>query len=427
MSVQCVRCAAPNPEEKRFCGDCGAAMALAPDSVAPLTGPALQDMVHKIIGERFKDQKLVELEIVESIVTRLVGWAKMFAAFVGIPAALAVFVLGWLGISKYEDFTKSMAKVEDHINQEAAAADAAVKITDGKIKEIDALASGVGNRARSTDKQLNELSSQLGGLTGQVGGLLARVDRIEGPSEKLAFDSTFSSEDLARTLQDFVGFQRYLKKLGYEPTNDVVQVELPDTARQFDKTGDPAKPQADHIRFVLDLLSSARYENQKIIIERRFAGDEHLLYVAYMQRVIDPAKKSAALASNPYARAIRNALAIYYACSSTVKSLFAAKASAVVQRPAVDLAAAIDFNTETNDYAPEAWASAFWAIRGILGSDVADQLLWNAWSKSIISDFEGPTSFIRAVIWNTANMDQTKGREDQIRAIFSQRKIKPPS
>jgi hypothetical protein len=99
----------------------------------------------------------------------------------------------------------TMKDAEDRINREAAASEARLKEIDRSSNAAAQKVQEIGDLARTAEVQTNK-------LVGQVKGLSARVDRIEGPSEKLALDSTFPSGALATTLQDFLGFQRYLRE-----------------------------------------------------------------------------------------------------------------------------------------------------------------------------------------------------------------------
>ena len=97
--MNCNNCKAANPEGKKYCGDCGAALDLS-----AVAKDADESAVQQQIRVQAKDQKLVEVELIEAVVNRLSNWAKLFGFFVGIPVALFLALLGLLGYKTYSDF-----------------------------------------------------------------------------------------------------------------------------------------------------------------------------------------------------------------------------------------------------------------------------------------------------------------------------------
>ncbi len=97
--MECPKCKAPSPDGKKYCGECGAQLRKTGD----LSNADLRQEIQTILKEEFKDQKLVEVEVTEAVVTKLTDWAKLLAYFAGIPIAALLLVLGALGAKKYTD------------------------------------------------------------------------------------------------------------------------------------------------------------------------------------------------------------------------------------------------------------------------------------------------------------------------------------
>lgn len=113
--MQCLRCNALNPEGQRYCGTCGA-------SLDPRLGPLkesldalLREQIAAAIQEQFKNQKVVENELTETIIQRLSDWAKFY---VGIPLAILVVALGFFGYEKLSDLDKLVEGAKQKIKPE---------------------------------------------------------------------------------------------------------------------------------------------------------------------------------------------------------------------------------------------------------------------------------------------------------------------
>src|SRR5258708_6826095 len=153
FAMLCPACGSESPSEKKFCGDCGAAL-----RDLPLTA-VVERETERIIGAKLKDQKVVEVEIAQAIMSRLSEWAKLFGFFVGIPLALLALVLGFLGISTYRDFTsKVKAAKEDALKslgdttKEAARINTAYKDLSAQLEATSALAAKVDTLSQKVNK-----------------------------------------------------------------------------------------------------------------------------------------------------------------------------------------------------------------------------------------------------------------------------------
>jgi DNA gyrase/topoisomerase IV subunit A len=72
----------------------------------------LPSKIQEIIRQQYKDQKILELETTQAIVTRLSDWSKLFGFVVGIPIALVLVLLGFLGFRTYADFSKQITEAQ---------------------------------------------------------------------------------------------------------------------------------------------------------------------------------------------------------------------------------------------------------------------------------------------------------------------------
>jgi hypothetical protein len=101
--IICPKCGVPSAPNKNYCADCGASLKADADIKT-----LIEDQVRETIENKFKDQKLLELETTFAISERVTNWAKRFAFWTGIPLALLIGVLTFLGFQKYTDFASKV-------------------------------------------------------------------------------------------------------------------------------------------------------------------------------------------------------------------------------------------------------------------------------------------------------------------------------
>jgi hypothetical protein len=92
----CPKCKAPNPDEKRFCADCGCGL----DPV----DEEFRSRVKGLLREHLKDQKLVEIETADAVMARLKTMARPFLYVL----ALFLTVLGILGFRSLRDVFEAL-------------------------------------------------------------------------------------------------------------------------------------------------------------------------------------------------------------------------------------------------------------------------------------------------------------------------------
>jgi hypothetical protein len=123
--MNCPECAAPNPEQNKYCGACG--VRLTHDG--GITDADLRRRVEAIINERPKDPKLIEVELTEAVVGRISNWAKLLGYFAGIPLGALILVVGVLGFKKYTD----LQALADRVDQLRPLVDKA----QGELKDLE--------------------------------------------------------------------------------------------------------------------------------------------------------------------------------------------------------------------------------------------------------------------------------------------------
>jgi len=81
----------------------------------PTDANTIENIVAAAIEKETKDKSLVEIGIAAAVTERLIAWARIFAYFVAIPAAIVLLVLTIFGYSKFEDARKLADKAETNL------------------------------------------------------------------------------------------------------------------------------------------------------------------------------------------------------------------------------------------------------------------------------------------------------------------------
>jgi hypothetical protein len=313
------------------CGSGAAATAQAP----PAAGSA-------------NDAKLVEYEVSEAVVERLMKWAQWFGLAVGLPLAALALILTVLGVRSYRDLQQRLTDARAEVDQRMAEA--------LELKgEFDAL--------RLRYAQLAELEQSVRAIAGRV----ERIEEVVGFQKSKAL-----TPKLQASLQDSLRrYRAWLAGLGVD-TDEPVTVAV--TAKD---------------------LRNAHYDAGRIEIDKRLAGDPDVVMREYTHHVLKTLRpEGEALEFG----AVQSGLSDYLPCSFKDAPQYAPKAAAAFNRmyrrkivPEGYVRTMVndrrlDTGGELHDVG-EAWGGAFWELRELLASQVADRLLLEAWKEApVIAD-----------------------------------------
>jgi hypothetical protein len=96
-----------------------------PSSQGNLLESNLFKQIQAAFKEQFKDQKIVDIETTQAVVSRLLDWTKFLGFFVGIPLALLGLVLGFLGMKTYTDFSRLVTTAQKEVKKNLESAEKA--------------------------------------------------------------------------------------------------------------------------------------------------------------------------------------------------------------------------------------------------------------------------------------------------------------
>jgi chitosanase len=160
---KCIQCQADAPENQRYCGNCGSEL-----GQAPLTNEAIKALVAAELQALTKDGKILEYETSVAIVERVSGWAKLFAAFVGVPVALGLGLLAILGVNSYESFVAKITAAQTTFKN-----------------SLDATANESSNKLKAEARAQLDALSRLGSETATLKAKLLEQQKIVADIQRL--------------------------------------------------------------------------------------------------------------------------------------------------------------------------------------------------------------------------------------------------
>jgi hypothetical protein len=397
--MECTECKRQNQPDSKFCVECGTLL-------APIQWPAgefrayLRREIVDTVHDEFKDQKTVEIETTQAIAERLAGWAKLLWAFVGIPVGVLLFVIAFLGVKSYSDFSSKVAQAQSEVTK---------RLERAKV-ETDSLLANLEKRKTALAK-LDVVSEELKALE-------TKVRRIE---EKITFDPSLAlTPQLQSKIQKSLdSFQKYMVTLGYKPTTSKTTVWV-----------DP------------DLKNNVYYEGarNRIVLGAPFADDTDAMFREYTHHALfDSLGKWAAESTNNTFNGVESGLADYFACSFNNDPIFGEEFAAAFKKLNGENSlpnawvrnlqndrklSAIQPETELHEIG-EIWGAVFWDIRQQLGQAEADTLLFAAWKGLTPDDLAEDISnaLARKILAVQHSQHPGKG-EKALRDIFGRRGLK---
>jgi len=185
--MNCPNCNSQNADGKRFCADCGTLL----DPQTQRLESFVKMQVEKAIQEKFKDQRLVDIETSQAIAERLHGWGKVFGFFVALPVAILLIVLSIGGIERYSDFKNMIGGIEHEvkpkIEQAKSDAEQAQKAAGEAKSEAE-------DSKKTIESATAEAKRQLGSATELAKNVKALSDRVSELEQQTSSQMKVSSQ-----------------------------------------------------------------------------------------------------------------------------------------------------------------------------------------------------------------------------------------
>jgi hypothetical protein len=373
-----------------------------PSSRAPIAPADIDALVKAALNERTKDKDAIPLDLATKAADLLIGWARMFAFFVAVPAAVILAGLSFVGYSKFQDVQNTAVRAEATLH---AAQENVDKIA-ASSKQVDNQLAELGQRLQANDEQIRSLDTTVRSL-----------------AEKLNFgsDSGLSASQKAKLTQAAASFLHYFEQLGYTPkTKDVnftTKVDVPGGLSYYDAN------------------------TNSIVIQLEIADDETILLHEYAHRILYSSLAFDAINGTPAwnysAVPIEYGLDDYFIASFRNDPVIGALAAKRLGASAgLDLPLKLQNNaritaTQLGDNFDgalfyrlgSAWGAAFWELRLALGQDIADKSLYEAWRTLVDQNQSRVTHSFIANIATQLNSAAGKPAVKTLRDILARRGI----
>lgn len=310
-----------------------------------------------------KNSKVVEIELAAAVLERMIGWAKIFAWSVAIPATVLVAILTVAGIGKFADFISRVNESEKRVTEYVAKSE----------KQISDLVGRATDTATKYQAQLDAIEQQQANLKETVNDLERLVS---APGSKV------SSAVLGKLQSAFRPFQSYLMSLGYQPERRQIQFAF-------------ANPNAG---------TDAYYQDGTIYVSEKYAAVTDLAFREYLHHVLwdGSGKPLKAGAISDAASALESGLADYFVASYSNNPRPYPREFTVdlEKQPKFSLGQPIErFTTGTT------LAGIFWSLRANLNSGLSDKILFESWrSKSVSTQPKAISEMVQSILATTARL-----------------------
>ena len=165
---KCLRCGGEYGGNDLYCRHCGLEIRGDAGAIESYLTKVVPLRVDVVLKDRFREQKVVEVETAELLADRAMKWMKGIGYFVGIPLFLAAAILSFFGYKTYSDL--------DKISQKSAELRQQVEKAAGSFKSTQKRISDLSDRLTKAD---NNVTEQLAKLSSSQSDLENEVSRIK--------------------------------------------------------------------------------------------------------------------------------------------------------------------------------------------------------------------------------------------------------
>jgi cell division protein FtsB len=343
-----------------------------------------------------EDARFIEIEIAEKAANRVMGWAKLFGFFAGIPLLLMTVWLGWLGYTSFQDVRGKLASVQKDVDAlEKTRAELETSVTDvetkaGRLQKVITTLETDVARKRLQLAKLNELDA----MERQLAMLSTRVKTLEA----VRFGGAANVADATKQrIKSTLGrYQERFAALGHHfDAGGEIGVEIEPSAA-MKKRG---------------TLAFYDTRARKMVVDETYTAFDDVVLREYAHHML---MAGDARGFNAALRTLESGLADYFSRSFE-------GAASYPSMPTRTLAN--DFTIDSaNEYdAGLAWGALGWDLRAKVGAD-ADLLLLDGWKLTQRGGGFKPADFGQALL--TADQMRHRGANAVvIREILAKRGV----
>jgi hypothetical protein len=182
--LPCPGCASPNSAGQRFCGNCGCLLTATPETV--------ESLVKREVETRLKDQKVVAVEIAESVYDRISKWAKIFVLLCMLPLGAAFYLI-------YGQYTN----LTDLIKNSRTEAERVLAAATRKAHEVDSTTEAAGKKAAELNSRIVEQGKTVDGLDGKVSLAQTRISGYDQRMHEYESEVSKSGKEALNQIETF--------------------------------------------------------------------------------------------------------------------------------------------------------------------------------------------------------------------------------
>ena len=214
-ALVCANCRPENAEDARFCNKCG--KRLGDDYVDPDLEQRLYERIETRLTDKWISKDAVEKDMALNAASKLSEWAKLFAIALGVPSAIVVGILTFVGVKSTTD-----------------------------LASVEAQTTALKKAASDLEAQYKPLQDELPKLTQivtSVHGLEDRVKTVESAVARFSPSSMLKESTQAKLSTALEQYTVYLKRLGLAPKS----LPIVDVQAQLPRAGYDAYYEDNHI------------------------------------------------------------------------------------------------------------------------------------------------------------------------------------
>ena len=180
--ITCEKCGVENSSQQRYCGNCGKNLADSEPTSPAEISDLVRSEVQELLQKKYGDADTVQLKIAQQTALTVMGWARIFAFFAGIPIAIAVAALVIIGLKTAPDLMKIQANITEEtprINAQLTAAETIAKTAQDNAQHALDNAKGALTKATSLNGIADELHGRYGALEARIAGDQSTIQGLE--------------------------------------------------------------------------------------------------------------------------------------------------------------------------------------------------------------------------------------------------------
>jgi hypothetical protein len=371
---RCPRCGRPYDPDDLFCRECGLEVRGDAGAIEAYLSKITPLRVDAILKDRFRDQKVVEVETAELLADRAMKWMKTIGYFAGIPLLFAAAILSFFGYRTYSDFAK--------ISEQTGALEKQVETAASLIKtdqeRIASLTTSLNDAEGEVKQQLTRLSSNQTQLQEDLTKIKKQLLNIH--------DSSSISSSVREGIESEVEkYNAFLGNIGFPDEHNSVTVCIYPAKDTPNKDNNECKvdPLATH-----SINSFFTPDTNEIYIHETLINFPSIFLSEYTLYALGHSKSAAKFQFSEFE--VEYGVRDYFVASFLNDPLIgdgSGKIFGLSTSYIRKLDRNIQYKTAANEEHArgEVWSAALWACRSQLPSGVMDKIAYRAWQKYFAS------------------------------------------